>query len=72
VFVNGRDAHTLQAAKNLGFEVQDVCGVREDRLLDPYQTRKSPASAPLLLKTGDDGLVKDVQDLMVVSNGGAK
>jgi hypothetical protein len=72
VFVNGRDANTLAAAENLGFQVQDVCGVREDMLLDPYQTRKSPATAPFLLKAGDDGLVRDVQDLMAVSNGGAK
>ena len=72
VFVNGRDAHTLKAAENLGFEVQDVCGVREDKLLDPYQTRKSPATMPLLLRAGDDGLIKDVQDLMAASNGGAK
>jgi hypothetical protein len=72
VFVNGRDAHTLAAAENLDFEVQDVCGVREDMLLDPYQTRKNPAAVPLLIKAGDDGLVKDVQDLNVISNGGVK
>jgi hypothetical protein len=72
VFVNGLDANTVAIARNLGFEAKSVCGVREDKLLDPYQTRKGTAMVPLLLNVGDDGIVKDVQDLMTISNGGLK
>lgn len=72
VFVNGRDAHTIATVEKLSFDVQDVCGVREDLLLDPYQTRKSSTTMPFLLKADDDGVVKDVEDLMAVSIGSAK
>jgi hypothetical protein len=72
VFVNGRDAGTLAAAENLDFDVHDVCGIREDSLLDPYQTRKSPGTEPLLLKADDNGIVTDVENLMALSNRSAK
>jgi hypothetical protein len=57
-------------AKNLGFEGKSVCGVREDKLLDAYQTRKVPRWDCSL--SGDDEIVKDVQKLTTVSNGGAQ
>lgn len=72
VFVNGRDPHTLAAARDLGLEVGDVCGVREDSLLDPYQTRKNSTTVPLLLRAGKDGIVDDVQELRSVANGGVQ
>jgi hypothetical protein len=70
VFVNGSDAHTMAAAQNLGFEIGDVCAVREDALLDPYQTRKNPSTSPLLLKVTGEGVVEDVQELRSISDGG--
>lgn len=72
VFVNGLDGNTVAIARNLGFEGKSVCGVREDKLLDPYQTRKGAAMVPLLVSVGDDEIVKDVQQLTAVSKGGAK
>ena len=72
VFVNGLDGNTVAMVKNLGFEGKSVCGVREDKLLEPYQTRKGATMGPLLVNVGDDEIVKDVQKLTTVSNGGAQ
>lgn len=72
VFVNGLDGNTAAIAKNLGFGGKSVCGVREDKLLDPYQTRKGATMVPLLVSVGDDEIVKDVQKLTTVSKGGAQ
>lgn len=72
VFVNGRDARAVAHAGELGFRDSEVCGVREDILLDPYQTRKSPATAPLLLLTDEKGVVTEVRDLIAISGGDSK
>jgi hypothetical protein len=72
VFINGRDAHVVAEAQNLGFSRRDVCAVREDILLDPYQTRKSATTVPLLLRTDENGMVTEVRDLRVLSSGGAQ
>jgi hypothetical protein len=69
VFVNGRDGRTVALAQDLGFQVHDVCGVRGDVLVDPYQTRKNPGTEPLLLRVGNGGVVDDVQELWAVSSG---
>jgi hypothetical protein len=72
VFANGFDAHVLASMKDVGFDILDICGVREDKLLDPYQTRQGLAAVPVLLKAGEDGIVSKVEGLTAVSTGGEK
>ena len=72
VFVNGRDAHTLASAQDVGFPLRDVCGVREDKLLDPYQTRKNAATVPILIHADENGLITDVRNLTTLVSGGVE
>jgi hypothetical protein len=72
VFRNERNAETLALARELGFSDQEVCAVRENILWDPYQTRRNPESAPVVIRTDQNGVIVDVRNLTALQNGGDK
>jgi len=72
VFINGKDGHVVTQAQALGFSEKDICAVRQDILLDPYQTRKNPDTVPLVVRTNENGLIIEVRELTEFSSGGQK